>query len=183
MEFALWTLRYSPALGSFDDSEVRTSLGTGALSSLEAHFFDVDGLPHLALFARWEEPPPAPGSQPRTVPNGNDHGKGKKPRAPRRPDPALELNQAERERFEALRAWRVARARQDGVPAYRLLTNRQLVEVARRRPQSEEALAAIPGIGARTIERIGREVLAALPGGAARDAAPAADAETVGPSP
>jgi DNA helicase-2/ATP-dependent DNA helicase PcrA len=66
------------------------------------------------------------------------------------------------EGFEALKAWRVARARADEVPAYVVFHNTTLEEIAARRPRSLAELAAVPGVGPAKLERYGEEVLATL---------------------
>jgi DNA helicase-2/ATP-dependent DNA helicase PcrA len=64
--------------------------------------------------------------------------------------------------FEALKAWRLQRARADEVPAYVVFHNSALEEIAARRPRSLVELAAVPGVGPAKIGRYGEEVLAAL---------------------
>ena len=64
--------------------------------------------------------------------------------------------------FEALKAWRLTRARADEVPAYVVFHNATLEEIAARRPRSLAELAAVPGVGPAKLERYGEEVLAAL---------------------
>jgi ATP-dependent DNA helicase RecQ len=64
--------------------------------------------------------------------------------------------------FEALKAWRLTRAREDDVPAYLVFHNSTLEEIAARRPRSLDELAAVPGVGPTKLERYGEGVLAAL---------------------
>ena len=64
--------------------------------------------------------------------------------------------------FEALKQWRLARARRDEVPAYLVFHNSTLEEIAGRHPRSLAELAAVPGVGPAKLERYGDEVLAAL---------------------
>ena len=64
--------------------------------------------------------------------------------------------------FEALKAWRLIRARADEVPAYVVFHNAALEEIAARRPRSLAELAEVPGVGPAKLERYGEEVLAAL---------------------
>jgi ATP-dependent DNA helicase UvrD/PcrA len=66
------------------------------------------------------------------------------------------------EGFEALKAWRLARARAEEIPAYIVFHNATLEEIAARRPRSLAELAAVPGVGPQKLERYGEEVLAAL---------------------
>ena len=61
-----------------------------------------------------------------------------------------------------LRAWRSARAREDGVPAYVVLHDATLDELAARRPRSTGELAAVQGLGPTKLERYGTELLALL---------------------
>jgi DNA helicase-2/ATP-dependent DNA helicase PcrA len=63
---------------------------------------------------------------------------------------------------QALREWRLARARADEVPAYVVFNDRTLAELAARTPQTLAELAAVPGIGPAKLERYGPELLAQL---------------------
>jgi DNA helicase II / ATP-dependent DNA helicase PcrA len=64
--------------------------------------------------------------------------------------------------FEALKAWRLRRAREDEVPAYLVFHNSTLEKIAGRRPRSLAELAAVPGVGPAKLDRYGDDVLAAL---------------------
>jgi len=61
--------------------------------------------------------------------------------------------------FERLRAWRLERARTDGVPAYVVFTDATLEAIAERIPDSVAGLAMINGVGLVKLERYGSEVL------------------------
>jgi ATP-dependent DNA helicase RecQ len=61
-----------------------------------------------------------------------------------------------------LRAWRLRRAREDAVPAYVVLHDATLSELAARRPRSQSELAAVKGLGPAKLERYGDELLALL---------------------
>ena len=62
----------------------------------------------------------------------------------------------------ALRAWRLQRARDDEVPAFVVLHDRTLNEIAARLPTTNEELLAISGIGPAKVERYGVELLAVI---------------------
>jgi len=70
-----------------------------------------------------------------------------------------ELGTADAALLDALKAWRSAEARTQAVPAYVILHDRTLAEIARRRPADTVGLAAIAGIGARKLERYGPALL------------------------
>ena len=49
--------------------------------------------------------------------------------------------------FQQLRQWRLERSTADDVPAFVVFSDATLRELARRRPTTDEALLAVPGIG------------------------------------
>jgi len=77
---------------------------------------------------------------------------------PRREKPVLEQTPA----VQALREWRLARARAEEVPAYVVFNDRTLAELVARTPRTLAELAAVPGIGPAKLERYGAELLAQL---------------------
>ncbi|OBJ08780.1 ATP-dependent DNA helicase [Mycobacterium colombiense] len=58
-----------------------------------------------------------------------------------------------------LKAWRLDIAKEQKVPAYVVFTDNTLIAIAELRPGDEDALIAIPGIGARKLEQYGPDVL------------------------
>jgi DNA helicase II / ATP-dependent DNA helicase PcrA len=80
------------------------------------------------------------------------------PPLPKRERAQLEQTPA----VQALREWRLARARADEVPAYVVFNDRTLAELASRTPRTLAELSAVPGIGPAKLERYGAELLAQL---------------------
>jgi DNA helicase II / ATP-dependent DNA helicase PcrA len=79
------------------------------------------------------------------------------------PLPRRERNQLEQTpAVQALKEWRLSRARADEVPAYVVFNDRTLAELAARTPRTLAELAAVPGIGPAKLERYGAELLAQL---------------------
>ncbi len=64
--------------------------------------------------------------------------------------------------FSLLRNWRAEKAREQGVPAYVILHDRTLRELAELRPNSPEALLEVPGIGLAKAQRYGEALLELL---------------------
>ncbi|WP_211186372.1 ATP-dependent DNA helicase UvrD2 [Mycobacterium attenuatum] len=58
-----------------------------------------------------------------------------------------------------LKSWRLNVAKEQNVPAYIVFSDNTLVAIAELLPDSDEALIAIPGIGARKLEQYGADVL------------------------
>ncbi|MCB9473377.1 MAG: HRDC domain-containing protein [Candidatus Delongbacteria bacterium] len=69
------------------------------------------------------------------------------------------LDEEQTARFKRLREWRFAEAERKGLPAYVIATNRELEELARRRPQSLEAMRSIHGSGKAKLQRYGPALL------------------------
>jgi ATP-dependent DNA helicase RecQ len=61
-----------------------------------------------------------------------------------------------------LRSWRAARSQQDAVPAYVVLHDATLRELAAVRPQSLDELAGVKGFGPVKVERYGDDLLSVL---------------------
>ncbi|MEU5808505.1 DNA helicase RecQ [Streptomyces sp. NPDC047718] len=78
--------------------------------------------------------------------------------------------------FEALRAWRAATAREQGVPAYVVFHDATLREIATRLPGTVEELGTISGVGEAKLAKYGEGILDALAEAGAGTAQPAAPA-------
>jgi DNA topoisomerase-3 len=61
-----------------------------------------------------------------------------------------------------LRAWRREEAARAKVPAFRVIGDRALLSIAERRPDSEEALLSVDGVGPGIVKRYGAKILAVL---------------------
>ena len=79
-------------------------------------------------------------------------------RDPKAPRPARERSPA----ADALRAWRLERARADGVPAYVIFPDRTIDDILARRPATLGELAAIHGLGPARLARFGPELREAV---------------------
>ncbi|MFF4959032.1 DNA helicase RecQ [Streptomyces sp. NPDC001222] len=101
------------------------------------------------------------------------------PKSERRPKAAAELSPELLPVFEALRSWRAAQAKEQGVPAYVIFHDATLREIAAVRPTTVAELGTIGGVGEKKLATYGEGVLgvlASLDGPAAGGAAPTAEA-------
>lgn len=76
--------------------------------------------------------------------------------------PAIELDPADQQLFDKLRAWRQDMAKTQQVPAYVILHDRTLRELAQRRPRHRDGLVDITGLGEAKIERYGEALVELL---------------------
>jgi superfamily II DNA helicase RecQ len=65
-------------------------------------------------------------------------------------------------RIDILKNWRKAKAKNLEVPAYQVISNRTLLEIAERAPETREALLGMYGIGEKKCEVYGDEILSHL---------------------
>ena len=72
---------------------------------------------------------------------------------------ALGDSEADRDLFQALRARRLALAKAQDVPAYVVLPDRSLIDMARRKPATLAEMAEVHGVGEAKLARYGAEFL------------------------
>ncbi|MGB8149065.1 MAG: RQC domain-containing protein, partial [Azonexus sp.] len=73
-----------------------------------------------------------------------------------------DLSSADEALFQLLRRWRADTAREQAVPAYVILHDKTLRELAEARPVSHGMLSGITGMGSAKIEHYGEELLALI---------------------
>ncbi|MFI5668227.1 DNA helicase RecQ [Streptomyces sp. NPDC051704] len=100
-----------------------------------------------------KEAAPAPAAR-----KSSGSGSGKAGRVP------VDLPAAAVPVFEALRAWRGATAKEQGVPAYVVFHDATLREIATRLPGTAEELGTISGVGEAKLAKYAEGILAALAG-------------------
>jgi ATP-dependent DNA helicase RecQ len=98
----------------------------------------------------------------RTAPRVRGHKRTRRPLEGTRTGAIAGAGEAER--YARLKAWRLEEARRQAVPAYVILHDATLAEIARREPRDLDALREIPGIGARKLERYGDALLEVVGG-------------------
>ena len=72
------------------------------------------------------------------------------------------LTPEQEERFQTLRRWRKEKANELDLPAFVILADKSLRDLAQKNPQSLEALGKIYGIGEAKLEKFGWDILAEL---------------------
>jgi ATP-dependent DNA helicase RecQ len=89
-------------------------------------------------------------------------GKGRKAR--KAAAPLSDMADADQELFHALRARRTALAKAEAVPAYVVLPDRSLLDMARRKPATRAEMAEIHGVGEAKLARYGEAFLDVIRG-------------------
>jgi ATP-dependent DNA helicase RecQ len=78
--------------------------------------------------------------------------------------PVADLSAADSTLLERLKAWRLTQSRTQSVPAFVILHDKTLAEIARQRPPDLTALHEIAGIGAAKLERYGAALVGIVAG-------------------
>ena len=181
MRVKLLTFRYSATLGGFDDTPLVDFARDKEVIAFREHFYDVNAVPHLTCVLHYQDaivPAEALAAAREIAPRAGGAHDGARldrgassPAGPHRaerrdgaPDPCEGLSEPERALFNHLREWRSGRAHDEGIPAYMILSNRQLVEVVRKRPDSPTALGHVHGLGPAKVQKYGAQILARLNG-------------------
>ncbi|MBI5245277.1 MAG: HRDC domain-containing protein [Elusimicrobia bacterium] len=146
MKLKVFTLRMKPETGIFDDKELSEfQLGKDVLEVSE-HFLVHEKTPTLTLVLRYRELPDGASRSPEAV----------------RKDWRAELDLEGKRIYDELRLWRGRKAKREGMPPYLILNNRELAELAMKKPATLANLRDIEGIGEAKSERWGEEILALL---------------------
>ena len=143
MFFSTLTLKYDPEEGHIDDASFQAFARDKEVLTVKEHFYIYRELPHLTLCISWRMPEPA---KKQTNPS-NEAWR------------SLLKSPEDAELFDRLRRWRAERARKEGVPAYTIMTNKQLAEMAAMKPASKAALGKVKGFGPARVDRFATEIL------------------------
>jgi ATP-dependent DNA helicase RecQ len=169
MRAKILTLRYSATLGGFDDTPLSEFSRDKEIIAVREHFYVVHDTPHITCVLTYQDAIVSPQVQALAAtvaapsPRTESHPRARWTEARRgAPDPCEGMSAAERLLFNDLREWRSKQAHEEGLPNYLILTNRQLVELVRRRPDSATALGNISGLGAGKVQRYGGALLSRL---------------------
>ena len=167
MHLKVFTLIFDPDRGGFDDTPMTKFLADKTVLGVHEHFFVHEHQPVWALLVTYREPSDSTGSSPQKS----------------RTDWRATLGaDDERALYDTVHRWRSQRAKRDGRPPYMVLTNRQIVDLVRRRPTTIAELHKTEGFGDARVADYGEELVALLKSVAAPTApAPEPPAQTEKP--
>ena len=142
MKLKVFTFRFSESTDGFDDKPMQDFIVDKEVIEFTEHFFIHEKTPYLTVLLSFRDLPPD---------ERRKRHRGK--------DPRKELDQRERNIYDALRTWRATRAKQEGIPAYMIANNRQLAEMIKSGIKSKADLSAVRGIGEAKVTQYGEEIL------------------------
>ncbi len=136
MAFRIVTVPFDNDRGVFPDNELNTFLLDKKVRSYRVEFFIHAGMPYWSVFLEYEEV--------------EDKSVEKLTQA---------LDERQKLVFERLKDWRKSKGKELGMPVYVIFSNNQLVELAKKLPQTYEAMKSINGIGDKKVKSFGKEVM------------------------
>ncbi len=144
------SLSFNSNIGGFNDEEVRNFMVGKEILSVTDHFFIRNDIPYLTLVVKYfpyrQEAELKPVAAQVQTKKGDESWKEG-------------LTDADMGLFNLFRDWRSQRCKKDGVPPYVLMTNKQMAEVVKLRPQSMAELMKVEGFGKAKAEKYGEEIL------------------------
>jgi len=136
MAFRIVTVFFDNERGVFPDNELNNFLLDKKVNNYRVEFFIHAGMPYWSVFLEYEEV--------------EDRSVEKLTQA---------LDERQKLIFERLKDWRKGKGKELGMPVYIIFSNGQLVELAKRLPQTYEAMKSINGIGDKKVKSFGKEVM------------------------
>ena len=147
MKLKIFTLKFSETVDGFDDSAIQDFQAEREIIEVTEHFFVHEQTPYLTVLLSY-----------RNI----SADEIRKPVTKRRSDPRADLDEEEKITYDALRSWRAAKAKQEGIPPYVIANNKQLAKMIKLRADNKTALLKVDGFGEAKTEQYGTEILEML---------------------
>ena len=160
MKLKIFTLKFTDSTDGFDDGAIQDFQAEREIIEVTEHFFIHERTPYLTVLLSYRD---------------IAADEKRKPIAKRRSDPSTDLDDEEKKTYDALRAWRAAKAKQEGIPPYVIANNKQLAKMIKLRADNKTALLKVDGFGEAKAEQYGSEILEMLKAQSEPEQAPQAD--------
>jgi len=142
LKLKVFTLRFSGSKEGFDDQPLQEFIADKEVIEYSEHFFIHENTPCFTILIAY-----------RALESVESR------RVARQADARLELDGPEKEAYDALRSWRAATAKMEGIPPYMIANNKQLAKMVKIRPTSREGLGRVEGIGEAKTAKYGDQIL------------------------
>jgi len=142
VKLKVFTFRFSEGSDGFDDGLMQAFIEEREVIEFTDHFFIHEKTPYLTVIISYRDISPDERRKPY-----------------KRQDPRKDLDENEQKTYDALRAWRAAKASQEGVPPYMIANNRQIAGMVKSRAKSKADLGNVKGIGEGKIVKYGEDIL------------------------
>jgi len=145
LKLKIFTLKFSPSTEGFNDQPLQEFIVDKEVIDFTDHFFIHEKIPYLLILLSYRH-----------------ISQGEKRMLNRRQDPYSALDAREKEAYDALKAWRAARAKQEGIPPYMIANNKQIARMITQKAMIKADFDKISGFGEAKIAKYGQDILSAL---------------------
>lgn len=152
------TLRFEDRLEGFDHFYLSNFLTDKEITAWKGEFFQRNNRQYWTILMEYHLKNEKYKKNEKIGKNGTSKKKGRKRKRKSQGYKAL-LSERDQPLFNSLRQWRKERAKDEGIPAFIVFTNRQLAKIATLRPLSLNALESIRGIGKGKRKKYGKDLL------------------------
>ena len=142
LKLKIFTFQFSDGANGFDDKPLQDFIADKEVIDFSEHFFIHEKIPYLNVLISYRL-----------------QAVDEKRKLNLRRDPAKELDEKEKQAYDALRTWRATRARQEGIPPYLIANNKQLAKMIKLRATTKSALAKVGGVGDAKTTKYGDEIM------------------------
>lgn len=150
MLMKVFSLTFNSLTGGFDDEPLRDFMKDKEVISIRDHLFVRNEIPYLTLIVKYfpfrQEAAPKAASEIKAGEKRDESWKEG-------------LSEVDMGLFNLFRDWRSQRSKKEGVPPYVLMTNKQIADVVKQRPQSLADLMKIDGVGKSKADKYGEDIL------------------------
>ncbi len=147
MKLKVFTFRFCENIELFNDDELQQLTADKEIIEFTDHFFTFEKRPYLTIIVSYRDKP--------TVNTG---------KSARKQDPRSELDERERELYDALRNWRAARATQEGIPPYMIANNRQIAGMIKSGVKCKKDFETVEGFGEAKITKYAEDIIKTMVG-------------------
>jgi len=144
----IFTIKFDPITEKFNDSEFQQFINDKEILEINDHFFTKADTPYIVLTVVYKLLETYPKMSVLDTKKEDKNEDWKK-----------ELAEKDYPLFNSLKDWRKKIAKDDGRPAYIICHNKQLAEIATKRPSSLAGLAQIYGFGDNKVKKYGEDIL------------------------
>ena len=138
VQVKLFTLAFQEEIQGFDTTEFDDFMKDRRVHNVYEHFFQKDDRYYWAILLGYEEPV------------DSIHGQ------------KAAWTNAQRELWEMLKNWRLAKARSTKTAPFLIMHDKQLVEIIQKMPDNLTAMQNVRGIGEKKAQSFGNEILGVI---------------------
>ncbi len=133
MQLRIFTLPFDEETEGFPDEIITEFCLNKKVLGMEAHFFLREGKPYWSVAVHYELVLPET-------------------------DKLRELDDSQKLLFQRLKEWRKETAAKEGLPAYLLATNAQLIQMIRLQCRTLESFKNVKGFGKQRVQKYGKRI-------------------------